>query len=63
MRAFLGITTSELRRRFPFDLAMQRFVTMMLEPYGEILRVFHPLAGNKAEMSEGERRRALAAGG
>jgi len=47
VRAMLGITTSELRRRFPLPVAHVRFVATMIAPYRDILRVFHPLvAGN-----------------
>lgn len=44
VRAMLGITTSELRRRFPLPLAQARFIATMIAPYRDTLRVFHPLA-------------------
>ncbi|MGH7702275.1 MAG: helix-turn-helix domain-containing protein [Gemmatimonadales bacterium] len=44
VRSMLGITTSELRRRFPFPAAQARFIELMITPYLEVLRVFHPLA-------------------
>ncbi len=44
VRALMGITTSELRRRFPFQLALARFIELMVEPYEEIWRRFRPLA-------------------
>jgi AraC-like DNA-binding protein len=44
VRALLGITSSELRRRFTFDLAVERFVGLMIEPYRETLAGFRPLA-------------------
>ncbi|MEO8635051.1 MAG: helix-turn-helix domain-containing protein [Gemmatimonadales bacterium] len=48
VRALLGITTSELRRRFPFDLALERFIALMVEPYRAEWAGFRPL-GNKDE--------------
>lgn len=45
VRALMGITTLELRRRFPFDAALDRFLVLMVEPYREIWRGFRPLAG------------------
>ena len=51
LRAMLGITALEFRRRFPFTIALRRFVELMIVPYVEIWRTFHPLAaavGNQA---------------
>jgi AraC-like DNA-binding protein len=44
LRAMLGLTALEFRRRFPFPLALQRFVDVMLTPYLPIWRTFHPVA-------------------
>ena len=44
LRAMLGITSSEFRQRFPFPLALDRFVSLMIAPYRTIWRAFHPLA-------------------
>lgn len=44
VRSLLGISTTEFRRRFPFDAAMGRFIDIMIVPYREILEAFHPLA-------------------
>ncbi len=44
VRALLGITSSELRRRFTFPVAVERFVTLMVEPYREVWGRFRPLA-------------------
>ena len=44
VRGLMGITTSELRRRFPFDAALDRFLVLMVEPYREVWRRFRPLA-------------------
>lgn len=43
VRAMLGITSLEFRRRFPFPAALTRFLDLMILPYGEVWPVFHPL--------------------
>jgi len=43
VRALLGITSSELRRRFPFEVALQRFIDLMILPYRETWAGFRPL--------------------
>lgn len=45
LRALLGVTALEFRRRFPFPVALKRFVAEMVEPYTEAWRGFHPMAG------------------
>jgi AraC-like DNA-binding protein len=52
LRAMLGVTALEFRRRFPFPLALERFVELMIEPYGEIWRDFHPLAAGGWEATQ-----------
>jgi AraC-like DNA-binding protein len=44
VRTLLGITSSELRRRFPFERAVERFIELMIDPYLVIWREFRPLA-------------------
>jgi AraC-like DNA-binding protein len=44
LRTMLGITSSEFRQRFPFPLALDRFIALMLMPYRKTWREFHPLA-------------------
>ncbi len=44
LRTMLGITSSEFRHRFPFPLALDRFVALMVAPYVAIWKEFHPLA-------------------
>lgn len=44
VRALLGITSSELRRRFPFPIALERFIELMIRPYLEVLVQFRPLS-------------------
>jgi AraC-like DNA-binding protein len=42
LRAVLGVTAGEFRRRFPFDVALARYVDLLITPYREALRAFHP---------------------
>ena len=49
LRAMLGLTALEFRRRFPFPVALERFVALMMEPYREVWRGFHPLAAGSWE--------------
>lgn len=44
LRAMLGITACEFRRRCPFPTAMAHFVERMVRPYALVWREFHPLA-------------------
>jgi AraC-like DNA-binding protein len=65
LRAMLGVTALEFRRRFPFPVAMERFVELMVEPYGEVWRGFHPVVGVQtggAELSSRGQRGILSAG-
>ncbi len=48
VRSLLGITCTEFRRRFPFGVAMERFLRVMVEPYLERWRDFHPLGAGAA---------------
>jgi len=43
VRAMLGITPGEFRRRFTFDAAMERFVALLVTPYRDAWASFHPL--------------------
>jgi hypothetical protein len=43
LRTMLGITSSEFRQRFPFPLALDRFIALMLMPYRKTWEEFHPL--------------------
>lgn len=45
LRAMLGVTALEFRRRYPFPTALQRFVELMIVPYIDTWRTFHPLTG------------------
>jgi AraC-like DNA-binding protein len=44
MRASVGISAGEFRRRFPFGYAMERFLALMVLPYRERWARFSPLA-------------------
>ena len=47
VRAMLGITASEFRRRVPFSAALERFLDAMVRPYATVWREFHPLTRNR----------------
>lgn len=49
IRAMLGITPGEFRRRFPFPTALERFLAQLVEPYGRTWAGFHPLRGAQRE--------------
>jgi hypothetical protein len=42
LRAMLAVTAGEFRQRFPFDVALPRYVDLLITPYREALRAFHP---------------------
>ncbi|MDX2059880.1 MAG: helix-turn-helix transcriptional regulator, partial [Gemmatimonadales bacterium] len=43
VRAMLGITPGEFRRRFTFDAAIGRFVALLIDPYRAQWLSFHPM--------------------
>ena len=43
LKVMLGVTAGEFRRRFPFDVAVARYIDLLITPYQEALRAFHPL--------------------
>jgi AraC-like DNA-binding protein len=43
LRALLGVTAGEFRRRLPFEAALTRFRTRFVTPYRDRLLSFHPL--------------------
>ncbi|HEX9228458.1 MAG TPA: helix-turn-helix transcriptional regulator [Arthrobacter sp.] len=43
VRSLLGITSTEFRRRFPFPVALERFIALMIEPYRDVWETFRPL--------------------
>ncbi len=49
LRAMLGITPGEFRRRFPFPTALERFLAQLVEPYRSIWAGFRPLEGARRE--------------
>ncbi len=42
LKAMLGLTAGEFRQRFPFDVAVTRYIDLLITPYRESLRVLHP---------------------
>lgn len=49
IRAMLGVTPGEFRRRFPFPTALERFLAQLVLPYGRVWAGFHPLRGSPRE--------------
>ncbi len=43
LRTLLGITRSELRRRYTFEDALERFIASLVQPYREVWAGFRPL--------------------
>jgi AraC-like DNA-binding protein len=43
LKAMLGVTAGEYRRRFPFDVALARYVDLLVTPYRETFGAFRPL--------------------
>jgi len=56
LRAMLGVTALEFRRRFPFPVALRRFLDLLIVPYLPIWRGFHPLAAGAGSREPGARR-------
>ncbi len=52
LRAMLGVTALEFRHRYPFAVALERFVALMVEPYRQVWRDFHPLAAGAWEAAQ-----------
>ncbi len=44
LRSVLGLTAGEFRRRYPFDVALQDFLSRLIIPFRPSFRSFHPLA-------------------
>ena len=49
LRAMLGITPGEFRRRFPFPAALERFLGQLVLPYQRVWARFHPLQGGSRD--------------
>ena len=43
LKAMLGVTAGEYRRRFPFEVALARYVDLLVTPYRETFRAFRPI--------------------
>lgn len=52
LRAMLGVTAQEFRRRFPFPVALARFVEVMIQPYIRTWQTFHPVAPGSWDASD-----------
>jgi AraC-like DNA-binding protein len=59
LRATLGVTPGEFRRRFGFERAMSRFMATLIDPFVDQWRNFHPLepGGHPREANGGSRAR------
>lgn len=44
LRALMGVSGTEFRRRFPFPVALRRYTELMILPYRTVLCAFHPLS-------------------
>ena len=42
LKALLGVTAGEFRQRFPFDVALLRYLDLLIVPYREAWRALHP---------------------
>lgn len=43
LKAMLGVTAGEYRRRFPFEVALARYVDLLITPHRETFRAFRPI--------------------
>jgi AraC-like DNA-binding protein len=43
LKAMLGVTAGEYRQRFPFEVALARYVDLLVTPYREAFRAFRPM--------------------
>lgn len=53
LRAMLGVTALEFRRRFPFPVALRRFLDLLVAPYLSAWQSFHPLAAGAGGLDPG----------
>jgi AraC-like DNA-binding protein len=61
LKAVLGLTPCEFRRRFPFEVALARYGDLLITPYRETLRAFQPLTAGPSD--QGRRDAALSRAG
>lgn len=52
LKALLGVTAGEFRRRFPFEVAVERFIDLLITPYRETLRAFQPLTAGSWDQGQ-----------
>jgi AraC-like DNA-binding protein len=55
LKAMLGVTAGEYRRRFPFDVALTRYVDLLIRPYRETFPAFRPLHAGVGDQGSGAR--------
>jgi len=53
LRALLGLTAGEFRRRLPFETALARFRERLVTPYRDRLLAFHPLGTRPGDHGQG----------
>ena len=53
LRALLGFTAGEFRRRLPFEAALGRFRSRLVTPYRDRLLAFHPLGTRSGDHGQG----------
>ncbi|MEZ4585855.1 MAG: helix-turn-helix domain-containing protein [Gemmatimonadales bacterium] len=60
LRAMLGVTAGEFRRRYSFEKAVDRFVAVMVKPYLDRWATFHPLVSeSRRRAKRGAKARTL----
>jgi|SRR5690348_1830046 len=47
LRALLGVTAGEFRRRFPFEVSLARYLDLLITPYRDALRTLRPLTAGR----------------
>jgi AraC-like DNA-binding protein len=61
LKTVLGLTPGEFRRRFPFEVALARYIDLLITPYRETLRVFQPITAGRWD--QGPNRAAVSRAG
>jgi AraC-like DNA-binding protein len=62
LRATLGVTAGEFRRRFTFPVALDRFLATLARPYAGVWRGFHPLEAPELRRRGGQPSRGTVMG-
>jgi AraC-like DNA-binding protein len=50
VRALLGVTAGEFRRRFPFAVTLDDYITRLVVPFRAVFSTFHPLEPGVADL-------------